>query len=244
MDKEDLANILYKISDPVAIIQDRQLWQKKPSGYSVDVLVDMEINGKKVLLPINVNQSAYANKTEYDSNKITTVHGDVDTVQRLANALNEHSDDNIAVFYINKEKANKFLQPAGHPISRTAAELDGFIASVTDPGSNVKMRISSAIESRQFMGWFGDWKNHPNNASKIVNADGTPKIMYHGTKAANGEFYIFDESKAVKKGGLGFKALGKGNYFTATKLDGTERYGTRVIAAYLDIKTPFVYAGC
>ena len=60
--------------------------------------------------------------------------------------------------------------------------------------------------------------------------------MYHGTKAENGEFYIFDESKVVKKGGLGFKALGKGNYFTANKLDGTERYGSRIIAAYLYIK--------
>jgi len=34
-DKEGLVNILDKIGDPVAIIQDRQLWQKKPSGYSV-----------------------------------------------------------------------------------------------------------------------------------------------------------------------------------------------------------------
>lgn len=83
----------------------------------------------------------------------------------------------------------------------------------------------------------------PKAASKIVDADGKPLVMYHGTKAENGDFYIFDEGQAKKKGGLGFKALGKGNYFTATKLDGTERYGSRVIAAYLNIKTPFVYEG-
>lgn len=83
----------------------------------------------------------------------------------------------------------------------------------------------------------------PNNSSKIVNADGTPKVMYHGTRAENGDFYVFDASKAVKKGGLGLRAMGKGNYFTAKKLDGTERYGSRVITAYLDIKNPFVYNG-
>lgn len=193
MEKEDLANILAKISDPVAIIQDRQIWQKKPSGYSIDVLVDMEMNGKKTLIPINVNQSAYANKTEYDSNKITTVHGDEDTVRRLVNALNEHSEDNIAVFYINKEKASEFLQPTGHPISSTAAGLDGFIHRVTDKGSNVKMRISSVTESRQFIQWFGNWKKHPDEASKIVNTDGTPKVMYHGSPA---QFTIFDKKKA------------------------------------------------
>lgn len=83
----------------------------------------------------------------------------------------------------------------------------------------------------------------PSQASKIVNADGTPRMMYHGTKVENGDFYVFDESKAVKKGGLGLKALGKGNYFTSKKLDGTERYGSRVISAYLNIRNPFIYNG-
>lgn len=54
---------------------------------------------------------------------------------------------------------------------------------------------------------------------------------------------MFDTTKATKKGGLGLKALGKGNYFTTKKLTGTERYGSRVIAAYLDIKKPFVFDG-
>ena len=83
----------------------------------------------------------------------------------------------------------------------------------------------------------------PNPSSRIVNPDGTPKIMYQGTRAENGEFYVFDASKAVRKGGLGWMSMGKGNYFTAKQLDGTERYGSRVIAAYLDIKKPFVYNG-
>ena len=104
-----------------------------------------------------------------------TVHGNTDTVQRLINALNEDSAENVAVFYINKEKAAEFLRPAGNPISRAAQELDGFIHSINDPGSPVKMRISSETESQQFKRWFGDWQNHPENASKVVNADGTPK---------------------------------------------------------------------
>ena len=227
IDIDNLANIIEKISDPVAIIQDRQLWQKKPSGYSVDVLIDMELNGKKVLIPVNINQSGYANKTEYDSNKLTTVHGDVDTVQRLANALNEHSDDNISVFYVNKEKASEFLQPTGHPISSTAAKLDGFIAKVTDKGSNVKMRISSETESRQFIRWFGDWKKHPNMASKVVNADGTPKVVYHGT---NVKFTVF-RSKS-------------GEYWFSESEDYAEammeeRGGGEVKAVYLNMRNPY-----
>ena len=83
----------------------------------------------------------------------------------------------------------------------------------------------------------------PNPESKIVDAEGKPLVMYHGTRAENGEFTVFDYSKAAKKGGLGLKALGKGNYFTSEKLDGSERYGSRVIPAYLDIKKPFIFRG-
>ena len=43
----------------------------------------------------------------------------------------------IAVFYVNKEKASKYLQPTGNPISSAVQIPDGFIHSVTDAGSNV-----------------------------------------------------------------------------------------------------------
>lgn len=78
----------------------------------------------------------------------------------------------------------------------------------------------------------------------MVDENGAPLTMYHGTRAENGDFHVFDYSKAVKKGGLGMKALGVGNYFTATRLSGNERYGSRVIEAYLSIKQPFeIYTG-
>lgn len=47
-----------------------------------------------------------------------------------------------------------------------------------------------------FKRWFGDWENDPANASKVVNADGTPKVMYHGSR---NKFHEFSHDKA---GGL------------------------------------------
>lgn len=32
----------------------------------------------------------------------------------------------------------------------------------------------------QFARWFGDWQNDPEHSSKVVNDDGTPKVMYRG----------------------------------------------------------------
>lgn len=59
----------------------------------------------------------------------------------------------------------------------------GFIHSLTDTASPVKLKISSVTQSQQFKRWFGDWQNDPAHASKVVNADGTPKVVYHQTDA-------------------------------------------------------------
>ena len=81
-----------------------------------------------------------------------------------------------------KEKTNKFIQPTGDPISSTASKLDGFIARVTDKGSNVKMRIATELESRQFMTWFGNWKKYPNETGiepGYANPNLPPKNAAH-----------------------------------------------------------------
>ena len=65
-------------------------------------------------------------------------------------------------------------------------------------------------------------------ASEIRNKDGTPKVMYHGTKE---QFTVFDKKKA-KSSGL----YGKGFYFTGSESH-SGQYGDSM-AVYLDIKRP------
>nr|DAH51597.1 MAG TPA: PolyVal ADP-Ribosyltransferase [Caudoviricetes sp.] len=33
-----------------------------------------------------------------------------------------------------------------------------------------------------FKAWFGDWINDPKNSSKVIDENGEPLIVYHGTK--------------------------------------------------------------
>ena len=109
---------------------------------------------------------------------------------------------------------------------------------LTDGKSTTTYSISDLY---QFVKNFDkDFTPAPEVSKHMLNADGTPKVFYHGTRKENGGFWEFDYNKAKKKGGLGFKSLGAGNYFTSNKLDGTELYGSRVIDAYLSIKKPLV----
>ena len=68
----------------------------------------------------------------------------------------------------------------------------------------------------------------PNPSSKIANADGTPKVMYHGSPA---QFTIFGKKKA-KSSGL----YGRGFYFTDSESQAGV-YGNKY-AVYLNIRNP------
>ena len=55
---------------------------------------------------------------------------------------------------------------------------DGFVHSIRERNSPVKPKYQNVTESQQFKRWFGDWQNNPKNASMVVNADGTPMVVY------------------------------------------------------------------
>lgn len=46
----------------------------------------------------------------------------------------------------------------------------------------------ATVRTPQFKNWFGDWQNDPENASKIVDENGEPLVVYHGTNVRFDEF--------------------------------------------------------
>ena len=226
--KDELAKLPQKIADPVAIIQDKQLWKDKASEHVVDVLVTMKINGKDVLVPIRVGGRTNLNNEPYDSNVLTTIHGDKDTVERLINAINEDSNDNYSLYYLNKEKAKDIIQSGGNPIPTAIKKYNGFIHKLTDSNSPVKPRINSQTETLQFKRWFGDWQKNPKNASKVVDENGKPLIVYHGTDA---EFDAFDQTKG--RSGMDIQGM----FFSPWELD-AKGYGKNVGKFYLNMRNP------
>ena len=86
------------------------------------------------------------------------------------------------------------------------------------------------IYTPQFKQWFGDWENNPQLSSKVVDENGTPLIVYHGT---DGEFNEF-KSKFIGQTGT---AKGQGFYFTAQE-EYAKQFGANVKAYYLNIRKP------
>ena len=71
---------------------------------------------------------------------------------------------------------------------------------------------------------------------ELLNDDGTPKELYHGTPE---EFSVFDRSKI----GSNFSQSGSGNYggfFFTDKMTHAKSYGKNIMAAYLSMENPYV----
>jgi hypothetical protein len=59
--------------------------------------------------------------------------------------------------------------------------------------SNLTPEQYKLVRTPEFKAWFGDWENDPENASKVVDENGEPLVVYHGTTKFFNVFKISDK---------------------------------------------------
>lgn len=222
---EGLRQLPKALESPVAILS-----SKTKNGSSLVAMLEIRQNGKQVVVPVTIDGYGTLNWLRIDSNAITSVYGkDFSISKVLKNALEDEANGKpFSVYYVNKEKAARLFEGARVLMPKMPqSSPDGFVHSIREAGSPVNPKLENVTQSQQFKRWFGDWQNHPENASKVVNEDGTPKVVYHGT---NAEFYTFRQEN--------------GAYFFSESLDyaesmAEERGGSRVVEAYISMKKPY-----
>ena len=221
----NLKQIPKALESPVAIFAS----STRPDS-SVVAILDLSYNNKPMFAAVEIDGTGKLNGENIDSNAITTLHTSQNAANMLNKALAKESNGDVSVYYLDKNKATRFLISSGIQFPGVMSITDGYVHSIRDSGSPVNMKIENLTKTQQFKRWFGDWENHPKAASKVVNADGSPKVVYHGT---NADFWAFSLANRGKNG----EKLGVGYYFVDNK-SYAERYGDRVVEAYLDIKKP------
>lgn len=71
------------------------------------------------------------------------------------------------------------------------------------------------VRTTSFKNWFGDWENDPDNASKVVDENGEPMVVWHGRSA---EFNTFEKKEGVRFiMGLEDKVKAEGFFFSPNK---------------------------
>ena len=98
--------------------------------------------------------------------------------------------------------------------------------------SNVNKKINKITQSKQFVRWFGDWQNSPKSASKVVDGNGEPLVVYHQT---GNDFTVFD----TKHTGAGeFDSEMPTGIFMKSTSDNIGLSGNKQMALYANIRNP------
>lgn len=97
---------------------------------------------------------------------------------------------------INVELAT--IKNNGYSLDKTPegkdSNLFASILNLPEVNGNVEIakKLKSLVYSEDFINWFGDWLNNPEESSKIVDENGEPKLVYHGSGR---EFFNFEEKE-------------------------------------------------
>lgn len=67
--------------------------------------------------------------------------------------------------------------------------------------SNLTEKQYAQVRTKAFKNWFGDWINNPSNASKVVDENGEPLVVYHYTNDNLSEFSVDFNNYFAQHGG-------------------------------------------
>lgn len=99
------------------------------------------------------------------------------------------------------------------------------------------------VRTSAFKDWFGDWEINPDSASKVLDQNGEPRVMYHGSRSRFNEFDIEKSGRSGKMGNLGFWFTGMESFaqnFAKEILWGNEEH-VITYNTFLALKNPKVY---
>ena len=96
--------------------------------------------------------------------------------------------------------------------TKEQAIADGtFMLAPNGRPTNLNKRQWLQTRTKNFLNWFGDWINDPSNASKIVDENGEPLVVYHNT---DNNFTKFSKFRSLIGKLTGSALFGRGFYFS------------------------------
>ena len=142
--------------------------------------------------------------------------------------------------FVEKEKA----------AVRKKAESDGtFMKAPNGKDTNLTEDQWLSVRTEAFKSWFGDWEHDPENASKVVDENGEPLVVYHGSPHV---FTVFDVERSGENfnrsredgGLLFFSSLPETAEDVLHDLEGrfpgTGLESARLYACFMRLRRPFM----
>lgn len=224
------------IEKPVAIID------SSTNPGKLVAIIEFDGTPGNSIAAVEIDGFGTMNGERIDTNAILSAYTKKNAIKNLLNAaIDSETSGNGGIYYIDKKRASQLLNAIGVQFPGGFNIPNGSVRSITDSKSNVKSKIENVTKTQQFMRWFGKWDTHPETASKVVNEDGTPRIVYHATDY---EFYTFDKAKRGEntfRNASDFSIAATsatGFWFSDHDVSG-DMGSKKSMQCYLDIKNPY-----
>ena len=82
-------------------------------------------------------------------------------------------------------------------LKKELESTDQYLKAPNGKNTNLTPRQWLTVRTKAFKKWFGDWENDKKNASKVLDANGEPLVVYHGTSVK------FDRFEPKRSGNVG-----------------------------------------
>lgn len=117
----------------------------------------------------------------------------------------------------DKSKSKVFFQSEIEDVRKQYENTDTWLKAPNGNDTHLDEKQWLQVRTPSFKKWFGDWENDPQNASQVVDENGEPQVVYHGTY--NGKFHIFDKFNTDEYGlsGEGSMSFGYGTYVSGSE---------------------------
>lgn len=225
--------IYNKISDPLMVIAHPDFTNKesRDSTHKVIALVDLSVNNKQVIAPIVVDFESRYNKKIIDVNLVATYFNKNNINDLIKEAIALENNNQVGFYYLDKKRTQSIIKQKGYQLPSVLNNLSSNII-IRKIDSNVNKKINKITQSKQFVRWFGDWQNSPKSASKVVDGNGEPLVVYHQT---GNDFTVFD----TKHTGAGeFDSEMPTGIFMKPTSDNIGLSGNKQMALYANIRNP------
>lgn len=121
----------------------------------------------------------------------------------------EYSNGELPVETLSQAKAKQeeYFKEMQDILANAKRDSEGHLLAPNGKKSNLTERQYAQVRTKAFKDWFGDWENNPSEASKVVDENGEPLIVYHST---NKIFNTYKERDGIHFGSYN-TALGVAN---------------------------------
>ena len=96
----------------------------------------------------------------------------------------EYSNRELPVETLSQAKARQeeYSKEMQDILANAKRDSEGHLLAPNGNVSNLTERQYAQVRTKAFKRWFGDWENDHSNASKVIDENGEPLVVYHGNK--------------------------------------------------------------